>query len=176
MSIRTRRRTNKTISTLNQDCYFEYMDGRSHTQPHSHSVQIPVFLLPIPYLYLFLVRHCDSDLHGLNCRISDFRSCIIKSDILSDEYLQLLPVSLIIPQKELSQWTAHTRVIRDNLLLRLYPSLVAINNPPHDRVFLYDAYVKWTPQSFCSVVTLDFNSVDMLTLWKTVTGLQNIPH
>jgi len=55
---------------------------------------------------------------------------------------QLLPVGLIIPQKELTQWPTHTRVIRDSLLLSTYPSLFAINNPPHDRVFLNDAYVK----------------------------------
>jgi hypothetical protein len=87
------------------------------------------------------VQHSNTDLLGLNCRISDFRSRIMKSDILSDEYLHLLPVGLIIPQKELTQWPTHTRVIRDSLLLRLYTSLVAINNPQQDSVFLYDAYV-----------------------------------
>jgi hypothetical protein len=67
----------------------------------------------------FLRSRAIPDLLELNCRISDFRShIIIKNDILSHEYLQLLPVGLIVPQKELTQWPTHSRVIRDSLLLR----------------------------------------------------------
>lgn len=152
------------------------MGGRSHTQPYSHSVQIPVFFRPIPYP--FLVHHSDTYFLGLNCGISDFRSRIKKKGRYFIRRISSATSCRICYSTKRAHSVAHphTRVIRDSLLLRSYPSLVAINNPPQDRVFPHDVYVKWTPQSFCSVVTLDFNSVDTLTLWKTVTGLQKIPH
>jgi hypothetical protein len=53
----------------------------------------------------------------------------MKSDILSDEYLHLLPVGLIIPQKELTQWPTHTRVIRDSLLLT-FVAVISRNKQP----------------------------------------------
>jgi hypothetical protein len=86
------------------------------THNHIHILCRFLSLLPILYPYVFLVQHSDTDLLGLNCRISDFRSRRIKSDILSGEYLHLHPVGLIVPQKELTQWPTHTRVIRDSSL------------------------------------------------------------